>query len=119
VLNGGAGKDRLSGFAGKDAFVFDTPLNAANNVDVITDFSAPSDTIRVQNTIFSGLAAGTLVAAAFHVGASAAAADDRIVYNKKTGALLFDFDGSGSGAAVQFATLTTKPAISNLDFFVV
>ena len=44
---------------------------------------------------------------------------DRIVYDNTTGALLFDSDGVGGAAAVQFAELSTGLALTNLDFLVV
>jgi Ca2+-binding RTX toxin-like protein len=48
-----------------------------------------------------------LAAGAFKAGAAATDADDRIIYNAGTGALLYDGDGMGGTAAVQFATLTS------------
>ncbi len=89
VLNGGGGVDTLTGNAGNDIFEFNTAL-APTNVDVITDFAVVNDTMRLENAIFTGLAAGTLNADAFHVGTAAADAEDRIIYNKTTGALYFD-----------------------------
>ena len=103
--DGGAGNDALTGGAGHDIFTFTTVLNAAANVDRITDFNAVGDTIRLDNAIFTGLANGDLAADAFHAGTAAADADDRIIYNSATGALSFDADGSGAGAAMKFATL--------------
>ena len=46
-------------------------------------------------------------------------ATDRILYNDTTGAIFYDADGSGATAAIQFATLTGSPTITNADFFVV
>ena len=87
VINGKAGNDTLTGNAGNDFFLFNTALNAATNVDTIADFVVANDTIRLENAIFTGLAAGTLNADAFHVGAAAADAEDRVIYNNATGAL--------------------------------
>jgi Ca2+-binding RTX toxin-like protein len=119
VLNGGFGNDILRGLGGSDPFFFSTALNATHNVDRIDDFSVPADTIRLENNIFTGLAAGVLAANAFHIGAAAADASDRIVYNSTTGALSFDADGNGGTAAIQFAQLATGLGLTNADFAVV
>jgi Ca2+-binding RTX toxin-like protein len=128
ALTGGAGNDQLSGLAGNDtmtggagadAFIFNAALDAATNIDTITDFSVINDVMWIENTFFTGLAAGALSAGAFQTGASATQADDRIIYNAATGALFFDADGNGAGAAVQFASLATGLALTNADFLVV
>ncbi|WP_414471691.1 hypothetical protein [Microvirga sp. M2] len=120
TLNGGTGKDVLTGGAGRDTFVFNTALNSRTNVDRITDFRPVDDTIKLENGVFRGLTrTGTLSKAAFHVGAAAHDGDDRIIYNKTTGALLYDADGNGKGAALQFATLSKGLAVTNLDFVVI
>lgn len=118
LLNGGLGNDTLTGDLGFDAFVFDTALGRAN-VDTITDFDVASDVIQLSNTVFAALAAeGVLTAAAFQVGAAAADADDRIIYNSSTGALSYDVDGTGARAAVRFAVLDADLALLNTDFLV-
>ena len=66
-----------------------------------------------------GLATGTLAASAFRIGAGAADASDRIIYDDDNGALFFDPDGLGGAAAVRFATLDAGLAMSNVDFLVV
>ena len=70
-----------------------------------------------------GTATGVLAAGAFHSGTVniATQADDRIIYNTSTGALFYDADGTGSTAAIQFATIgsTTHPALTNTDFVVI
>jgi serralysin len=119
TLNGGAGLDTLTGGTGNDYFVFDTALNASTNWDKVTDFNAAQDTMWLENAIFSRLGTGTLNAANFHVGGSAAGADDYIIYNKTTGALSYDSDGSGAGSAIHFATLTTRPTLTNADFIII
>lgn len=118
-LMGLAGNDTLTGNGGRDTFVFSAPLNAATNVDTITDFSVVDDTIRLENAFMPGLATGTLAEAAFRVGPTAVDASDRIIYNDDTGALFFDQDGSGAAAKVQFASLDAGLSMSNQDLLVV
>ncbi|EJN01629.1 M10 family metallopeptidase C-terminal domain-containing protein [Phyllobacterium sp. YR531] len=119
IISGGAGSDTLTGGAGKDAFVFNTALGSTNR-DTITDFDAPTDTIWLDDSVFSAFGAlGTLTAAAFHIGASAADASDRIFYNSSTGGLFYDADGTAAGSALQFATLTKGLALTNADFVVI
>jgi Ca2+-binding RTX toxin-like protein len=61
----------------------------------------------LDDNIFAALGSpGALAAGAFKAGAAATDADDRIIFNNATGALLYDADGVGGTAAVQFATLT-------------
>jgi Ca2+-binding RTX toxin-like protein len=120
-IAGNSGNNTLTGAQGADTFWFTTELNAATNVDHITDF-ASIDTINLDEDIFTALTAGTLAASAFASGAgltSAQDADDRIVYNTTTGALFYDADGVGGTAAVQFAVLDNHAALTNADFVVV
>ena len=71
------------------------------------------------NAVFTRLAPGALSAAAFHTGAAAPDADDRIIYNKATGALFHEYDGTGDGAAVQFASVQAGLTLSADDFAVI
>jgi Ca2+-binding RTX toxin-like protein len=120
VIAGREGDDQLTGRAGQDSFLFDTPLDAANNVDLITDFNVADDTILLENAVFTGLTAGAALGAGqLVIGAAAQDANDRIVYDAATGNLLFDVDGTGATAAVQFAQLSAGLALTNLDFYVV
>ncbi|MBS7451181.1 hypothetical protein KHP60_02330 [Microvirga sp. 3-52] len=126
---GGLGNDTLTGALGQDVFVFDAKLaktNTANkryNLDRITDFSVTDDTIHLKKSVFKGITKkGVLSKGAFYASTKSAAhdVDDRIVYNKNTGALLYDQDGSGHRyQAIQIATLSTKLGLKNTDFFVI
>ena len=119
TLNGGDGNDTLQGGIGLDNFVFDL-APGATNVDTILDFAHNIDKIVLDDASFSALSVGTLSAGAFVTGTAAGDADDRIIYDAGTGALYYDADGNGAGAAVQFATLSNLPAnLSASDFIVI
>jgi Ca2+-binding RTX toxin-like protein len=129
ILNGGEDSDILNGGLGSDVFQFDSPIGASisdpeglTNIDSIQDFTHGQDSIDLSYSVFGSLTAGgNVVAGEFLASADGLALDanDYILYNTTTGALLYDADGSGAGEAVQFATLTNKPAtITNTDFFV-
>ena len=88
--------------------------------DKITDFSVRDDTVALDNAIFKAVGAdGLLAASAFHIGAAAHDANDRIIYNSDTGALIYDSNGSAAGGAIQFATLTPHLALTNADFQII
>ena len=115
-LDGGLGSNTLTGDAGKDIFKFTT----TGHIDTITDFVVVDDTIQFENAVFTSLAtAGTLTADKFRVGANTLDANDFVIYNKVTGALLYDADGSGAGAAVQVATVGVGLAMTNTDIVVI
>ena len=118
ILDGNGGKDRLVGGAGDDTFLFDTRLGA-DNFDTITSFNVKFDHVELDNSIFKALKAGVLSAKAFFVGQSAEDAADRIIYDKKTGALFYDRDGDGDAAAVKFAVVKKGLALDHDDFFIV
>jgi len=118
-LNGGLGSDKLTGGAGKDTFAFSTKLSPAN-VDRICDFKHADDTIRLLKSIFGKLAKGVLSKDAFWVGEKAHDRSDRIIFDKKTGALSYDADGSGTKyAAIKFAQLKAGTLLKADDFFIV
>jgi len=102
VLSGGLGNDTLEGGAGRDVYLFDTKLGPGN-VDVVR-FVAGEDVIALDERIFGG----------------ALDSQDRIIFDVQTGALLYDPDGTGPAAAVQFATLTgVVGPLSAADFVLV
>jgi Ca2+-binding RTX toxin-like protein len=117
VIDGKGGNDTLHGLDGADTFAFTTALGAGN-VDTVADFLAGTDKIGLDDAIFTAIG-GALGAGAFVTGTAAADADDRIIYNSATGALFYDADGNGAGAAVQFATLSGLPVLTAGDFMVI
>ncbi len=119
VLEGGSGADRLTGGAGHDTFVFKT-APGRGEVDTIRDFNPFEDTIVLENSVFKAVGGrGALDGNAFRWGDKALDADDRIIYDAAKGALYYDADGSGSGAAVQFARITPWTWLSHDDFRIV
>ncbi|MCE6949494.1 hypothetical protein LAZ29_00800 [Cereibacter sphaeroides] len=120
TLVGGLGNDTLTGGAGTDSFVFNTSLGA-QNLDRIIDFSAVDDTILLENAVLAALSAGQLGASAFTSNTSGQATDalDRLIYEKDSGALWYDADGTGSGAHIKFATLSAGLSLTSADFLVI
>jgi Ca2+-binding RTX toxin-like protein len=120
TLTGGVGIDTLTGGANSDFFVLNAPLNVANR-DVFTDFSHALDTIHLENAVMPGLGApGPLNANLFFAGAAAHDANDRIVYNKVSGALMYDSNGNAAGGVTLLAILANKPVdVAANDFVVI
>lgn len=123
-IYGGLGNDILHGQGGKDIFVFDTRTNKRTNVDRIEDFRYQDDSIYLENKIFTKLGKGAskgvkLKKDMFVKNTTAQDRDDRIIYDKKTGDLYYDRDGTGSKAQVKIATFTNKATLKYSDFFVI
>ncbi|MBB3020174.1 Ca2+-binding RTX toxin-like protein [Microvirga lupini] len=122
---GGTGNDKLYGGSGKDVFVFDTRLNKSSNVDRIYDFRSSDDSIWLDNKYFTKLGSGSLSkpkkfkSDMFTEGKKAQDREDRIVYDKKTGALYYDKDGTGGAAQVKIATISNKTKLYWHDFYVI
>ena len=110
------GIDKLTGGNGKDSFVF---AKLSERSDRIVDFNvAQGDQIVVNaNNFGGGLSAGTLKSEQLWAGGTLGA-DDRFLYNRNTGTLSFDADGSGNGKAVQFAQLSGKVNLTSQSIFV-
>jgi Ca2+-binding RTX toxin-like protein len=115
---------------GGDTFVFSAKLGTSKtdrkvNFDTLTDFKVREDKIWLDNAVFKklgkGLEAspGKLKKDYFYSGTKARDKNDYLVYNKKTGVLFYDADGSGKGAAVEFAIVKKGPSLSYKDFFII
>lgn len=126
LLRGGTGNDILYGGTGKDFFRFDTALgtSATPNIDRIRDFSVADDTIQLENAIFTRFGTGTtgtINAAYFKANTTGLAQDsnDYIVYEKDTGALFYDANGSAAGGSIQIALIGVNLALTSADFVLV
>jgi Ca2+-binding RTX toxin-like protein len=118
MIDMGRGNDLVVLGKKADKLLFDSALNAATNVDTVKKFQSGKDKMYLDEDIFTAIAPGTLSSAAFHKGTSAADADDRIIYDKKTGALYYDPDGAGGVAQTQFAKLDKGTKLKASDFMV-
>lgn len=125
-LYGSTGNDVLSGGTGKDAFVFHTKPNARTNLDKIVDFNPVDDTIWLDNAVFTKLGKvgstsqpALLKPGYLALGTKAKDANDYLIYDKGTGKLFYDADGSGQGAAVHLATLSNKASVTFWDFQII
>jgi Ca2+-binding RTX toxin-like protein len=114
LLDGKEGSDTLSGQSGADTYAFTTALGAGN-VDTIAGgpslgFNVAEDRILLAGAAgqpFAALASGALSAGSFVTGTAARDGDDYLIYDPASGALSYDADGNGAGAATRFANLPT------------
>lgn len=117
TLNGKGGNDWLTGDGGKDTFVFDKP---GTGIVTITDFSPSDDKLALVGAGFGPLGnVGALNAGTFVSGTAAEDATDHIIYDKGTGNIYYDIDGSGSAAMVQFAHINPGLDLNAGNFLVV
>ena len=107
-LYGLLGNDMLTGGDGTDVFVFNTPLDAATNLDTLADFQPGADQIHLDSTLFTALAGQT----GNYVGLS-----QYLIYDFATGLVAYDADGTGSGSTVTFADIGSGLNLGT-DFFI-
>ncbi|WP_157269400.1 DUF4347 domain-containing protein [Azohydromonas aeria] len=119
TLAGGAGLDTLVGGSGQDAFRF-ADLPTVATLDAIADFNTVDDRLEFDDAVFKALGpVGAVAAGTFVQGRAALDRDDRLLYDRASGELRYDADGSGTGAAVLFARLSAGTALNAVDLFVV
>lgn len=117
VIIGREGRDVLKGQGGADTFVFDR-APGANNVDRVLDFVPGEDALWIKAGLF-GMRAGEVTAEMLHFGAVAGEADDRVLYDQKTGAVRIDPDGSGPAKAWVTFVLETRPWVDEHDILLI
>ena len=139
IFRPGAGNDTIRGdntplapYTNVDYIYFDTPLNAATNVDTILDVKTSpggaqslEDILYLDHRIFKTLVTGTPSGAAYLAaarfkriggGGSAVDADDRILADQDTGFIYYDADGSGPATPTLFAKVTPGITIAATNF---
>lgn len=124
ILSGGMGIDYLAGGGDADTFVFDTKPHTLRNRDKIVDFNPSEDVIALDSEVFKKLARDgddDLETREFWTNNSGKAhdKDDRVIYDKDSGILYYDADGTGRGSAVQFATIKKFTKLTWDDFQIV
>jgi len=123
-LHGDLGRDRISTGSGKDVVVFDRRPSSSNR-DTITDFDPRKDSLYLDNAFFTKLGKkGSLekpakLSKTYLEFDAPNDANDYLIYNRKTGMLSYDADGSKAGKAVEIAVFTNKPKLTYADFFVI
>jgi serralysin len=127
TLWGGYGLDWLVGGSGSDKFQFSVQLSAGN-ISTIEDFSVAEDLIELSTSVFSTVTGTTsstngpkyLSVTEFTTGSTATTAAHRIIYNKTTGELFYDADGSGMAAGqTKFAMIGAWQNLTSFHFHIV
>jgi Ca2+-binding RTX toxin-like protein len=110
ILTGGAGQDtfnfKLGWVQGEDGAIY-AGLDS-NSIDTITDFVSGVDTIGFTGGFILQGSSSLRIDDDLLVqgpGAVALETNDWFIFDSNNGALYFDADGNGAGAAEQFATL--------------
>jgi Ca2+-binding RTX toxin-like protein len=118
-LNGGYGRDVLAGGEGQDRFIFNKNANTQNNSDVIVDFAVNSDKIVLDDSKYKILKVSGFSPENFIKSKHAVDGDDFLFYDKETGGLYYDRDGSGKHTAQQIAIFENHANLSFNDFIIV
>lgn len=118
TLIGGAEGDVLTGGANNDIFRYTAP---SEGNDTITDYNGVAgDALQFVSSNFGNLPVGsTLPTGRLLAPGTALPNAACFVYNQANGVLNFDSNGSVAGGVSTIATLSTRPAITDLHFQIV
>ena len=100
---------------GDDIFVFATP----GGLDRAKDFKVKDDIVALSPDLFGpGWQVGFLDDAQFRKGKAAKTPDEIVIYDKQTGALYVDRDGSGAAVQAQVGILPDHLKLKADDIFI-
>jgi Ca2+-binding RTX toxin-like protein len=114
LLRGGLGADTMTGGTSGDYFQYTT---ATEGGDTITAWES-GDKFTFARAAFGNLAGANVAAANFRSVASGHAASttsQKFIFDQATDQLWYDADGSGAGAAIFIADITTNYNLLNTD----
>ncbi|MFZ6818632.1 calcium-binding protein [Undibacterium sp. Ji22W] len=120
-LNGGTGNNVLAGGYGADTFILNdyqviTFGGFTQPTNLIADFVSGVDKLRVMDPVLGiNVHSGPIDPAFFVAGTAAVDNNDYFIYDRTTGSLYFDADGSGGGAKILIATLLGHPDLKASD----
>ena len=120
-INGLQGNNQLTGGMGNDLFIFTTTLSASST-NTITDFTSGMDRLVISKTIL-GKAYTSIpknITNDFIAGIDPQPLDktDHFLYDRQTGVLMFDADGSGLSEPVAIVTLVGQPNLLATDLLI-
>ena len=84
-----------------------------------TDFTEGQDILELDDAVFSALKLGVLGKKAFGFGTHATSHKQHIIFDKETGVLRYDDDGSGKHHAHIIAVLDDVSALQHGDILVI
>ncbi len=124
-ISGGGGRDDLYGEAGNDSFVFVRLARAFDTIHGFSDVGGNNDVVEFDSAVFGLLGRGEdglgllknehFLTSAW---ASTPTASTRFIYDRPTGTLFFDADGSGVEPKVAIATFTGFISLSASDILI-
>jgi Ca2+-binding RTX toxin-like protein len=121
IISGLKGNDIITGGGGNDIFIFDTILNAKQNIDTITDFAEGVDKIGLKASLFKKL--GSIVEDSeiwLMDSGEAKSKTSFLTYDNSSGLLGYDPDGSGKkpSTPIVLVGIDSHPELQAFDFVI-